>query len=194
MNFDFAHLIYLVIFIIFIGGFLFGKGALKKFKQLLIWFVIFIVIFAGVTYKDVLTNNRILANLIPGHGITEKNKIIFYASEDGHFYINSIINGQKIIFLVDTGATDIVLNKRDAKKIGINPSSLKYTKFYQTANGTVKGANIVLYDFNIANKIILTNVNASVNNGNMNISLLGIKFLNSLKKYEVSQNKLTIYF
>lgn len=42
-------------------------------------------------------------------------------AEDGHYYVHLAINGQKIIFLADTGASGIVLSPADARSLGIDP-------------------------------------------------------------------------
>ena len=74
----------------------------------------------------------------------KSQQIIVSIASDQHFYIRTQINGVTIKFLIDTGASDVVLSSTDAKKIGINLKKLKFTKQYNTANGTVFGANIRL--------------------------------------------------
>ena len=39
--------------------------------------------------------------------------------ENGHYHVYGTVNGVKIRFLIDTGASDIVLDPDDARRIGI---------------------------------------------------------------------------
>ena len=80
-----------------------------------------------------------VANVTPRQGIEQLDSraISFYASEDGHYYIEADVEGTAILFLVDTGASDVVLTKADAERLRYEPDHLDYTKLYNTANGTV---------------------------------------------------------
>lgn len=61
-------------------------------------------------------------------------KLILNRHKDGHFRLQAKINGKKITFLIDTGATTTALSKRFAKTINIaDGSPLKVV----TANGSV---------------------------------------------------------
>ena len=122
------------------------KNIKRNLIYLSIWLVIFLVLFIIFSYREFFLNNRIIAQLRPGYAIyNQKNdSISFYAAEDGHFYANLYVNKVKIRFLLDTGASNIVLSKQDAKKANINIDNLKYNKRYSTANGIVLGARINL--------------------------------------------------
>ena len=87
----------------------------------------------------------------------------------------------------------MVLNQKDARKIGINAKNLVFNRIYQTANGKSYGASVILNKVEI-NGLIFKQVPASVNSGNMGISLLGMRFLRNFKKYEFSQNKLILTY
>ncbi|PIR34787.1 MAG: TIGR02281 family clan AA aspartic protease, partial [Alphaproteobacteria bacterium CG11_big_fil_rev_8_21_14_0_20_44_7] len=110
----------------------------------------------------------------------------------GHYHIDTEINGVTIKFMVDTGASDVVLTKNDAKKLGINLHNLDYTKMYNTANGITYGAPIVINKIKIDNFVIY-NIKASVNNSEMEQSLLGMSFLDKLGGYEVRNGILTLW-
>ena len=45
-------------------------------------------------------------------------------AEDGHYYAQLQIQGQEISFMVDTGASDVVLTQADARKLGFDPAGL----------------------------------------------------------------------
>ena len=71
--------------------------------------------------------------------------------------------------MVDTGATDVVLTQRDAERIGLDPETLNYTQRAMTANGTVRGAPVMLDRFEFAG-IEDLRVRATVNEGDLRVS------------------------
>ncbi|MFH2044881.1 MAG: TIGR02281 family clan AA aspartic protease [Pseudomonadota bacterium] len=93
----------------------------------------------------------------------------------------------------DTGASDIVLSPHDAKKIGIETNKLRFDRFYETANGTVRGSSIRISDLRIL-EIQLKQIGASVNEVAMRNSLLGMTFFKRLKSCEVRNDVLTLYW
>ena len=165
----------LLLFLIFPIFYQSSSQILTKLKYLLIWFVIFAIIFVIVSYREDFFNSKIIANLIPGHAEYNEKEMIFYAANDGHFYIDTKVNGRKIMFLLDTGASDIILSKYDAVKLGFDLEKLNYNKLYFTANGKVKAASVVL-DRIIVGDMEFRNIRASVNNAEMQGSLLGMSF------------------
>ena len=58
----------------------------------------------------------------------------FWWAADGHYYLSVDINGAPVNFVVDTGATDLVLTRKDAARVGLDPDSLIYQGRANTAN------------------------------------------------------------
>jgi aspartyl protease family protein len=158
-----------------------------KLKHLAIWLS---VIFMGV----LLYNNKYLfKNFIPyvSHE-TSDGKIEIQKSQDGHFYIMLKMNGVNVLFLIDTGATTTSLTAKDAERIGIDVSKLKFNQMVNTANGTSFVASTEVKDVIIGGtKIDSMWVMVSKNMDGQ--SLLGMNFLNRMKGYEVRQNRMVIY-
>ena len=63
------------------------------------------------------------------------------AGKNGHFEVDAQANGQSVRFMVDTGATSIILTEEDARRAGIQPSSLRYSEQIRTANGVIEAEN-----------------------------------------------------
>ena len=112
-------------------------------------------------------------------------------SRDGHFWIDAEVNGRQIRFLVDTGASDVVLTREDADRLGILLQPQDYSLIYRTASGTTRAAPVQLDDVSVGT-LHLWNVEAAVNQSNMDVSLLGQSFLSRLSGFEVSGNILTL--
>ncbi|MCE3233632.1 MAG: hypothetical protein K0R98_1889 [Rickettsiaceae bacterium] len=103
------------------------------------------------------------------------------------------VNGEPVEFMLDTGASDVVITRKIAKQIGINPKDLEFTKIYNTANGTVRGAPILIETIEIGGRRI-QNVRASVNDSDLTSPLLGMSFLDKLQGYEVRDGVLKLWF
>jgi len=116
----------------------------------------------------------------------------FPADTDGHFRVDAMVNGVPVRFLVDTGASIVVLNPADAQHIGLNLDRLAYTDSAETANGKVEAAPIMIQEILIG-PIRLTDVAAAVDRQNTMTSLLGMSFLSRLEGYEVSSGELTLH-
>ena len=192
---DSGQIIYEVLIILFISSSLaFGK-IWQKFKYLTIWAGIFFILVIGYSYRFELAGvkDKVLAEFVPAKGFQKKTDAIsFPISSDGHFYIRAEVNDIPIMFLVDTGASHIVLSPSDAGKLGIKVNELRFDRFYETANGNGRGASIKIADLRIGG-IHLKKIGASVNEAEMRNSLIGMTFFKRLKSYEVKNDVLTLY-
>lgn len=97
-------------------------------------------------------------------------------ARDGHYYLTLQINGQDVRFMADTGASNMVLARGDAERLGIDLSSLAYLGQAMTANGPVRMARIRLPDV-VLGPFTDREVPAFVTDGDMDISLLGMDYL-----------------
>lgn len=166
----------------------------KTIKYLGTWLVIALISISIYSYRHQFYDfkDRILGEINPSHARTRNTgTIVINMSQNNHFYMKLRINGKDIKFMIDTGASDVVLNKQDAKLIGINFKKLIFNKRYQTANGISWGANILLERIKVGN-VEFNDVQASVNKSNMGTSLLGMSFLRKFKKYEFYQDRLIL--
>ncbi|HLD77108.1 MAG TPA: TIGR02281 family clan AA aspartic protease [Rickettsiales bacterium] len=169
-----------------------------KFSQALKYFAIWgVVAFVGIvlySYRFEFSSfkNRILGEVNPASArLDGEGRLVVNISQDGHFYLDTKINNQSVRFMIDTGASDIVLNINDAKKVGIDSQNLVFDKRYHTANGVVLGASIRLKEIEIAG-VKFYDVRASVNSADLGVSLLGMEFLRQFRRYEFYQDKLML--
>jgi clan AA aspartic protease (TIGR02281 family) len=127
-------------------------------------------------------------------GYSEDDSGLEYAVEadpSGHYLIEAAVNGAPVTFLVDTGASDIVLTLDDARRAGLRPGTLAFTQRFATANGEVRGAPVVLREVRIG-QLRRFDVAASVNEAPLGVSLLGMSFLEQLSGYEVERGRLIL--
>ena len=126
-----------------------------------------------------------------GSQSTEGNRITVPISRDGHYYLRLAVNDVAIDFVVDTGATDLVLNQQDAKRIGIDVSGLSFYGRAATANGVVETANITLDTIQIGD-VVDHDVRAVVSGGELFGSLLGMGYLQRWGRIEIANEVLTL--
>ena len=112
-------------------------------------------------------------------------------SQDGHYYLTLDVNGKSVRFVVDTGATEIVLSRNDAARIGLDVENLVYSSRAFTANGIVQTAPVRLEQIGFGG-IGESGIRAVVNNGEMSESLLGMSYLNRFSTLSISNGTLTL--
>ena len=112
-------------------------------------------------------------------------------ADDGQFHIRAEVGGVPVSFILDTGASDVMLTPAHARRLGFDPASLAYTRRYETANGTVEGAPVTLPAVDIG-LIHLAEVAASVSQAEGGSSLLGMSFLGRLSSFHIEGQKLTL--
>lgn len=163
-------------------------------KQALAWVAIGLVLVIGYSYRDVFSDMgmRVRTEIAPSTPVVSEPGTA-YLSRDmtGHFHADAMVNGTHIRFLVDTGASDVALSAEDARRAGIDPSTLSYTTAYRTANGVIHSARVKLDTVTVGG-ITLRNVDASVSQGELGMSLLGMSFLGQLGSVEVRGERLVL--
>ena len=141
------------------------------------------------------------AALKAGEGKAKSEQRAAYASDEfvvppgpgGHFLVMLDVNGTPVRFLVDTGATMVTLTAEDAERVGLPVRALDYSTRVQTANGQVGVASVILRDMQLG-KLEIRDVEASVTQAQMNISLLGMSFLRRLSSFEVRSEGLILRY
>lgn len=94
----------------------------------------------------------------------------------GHYFTSGQVNGRRVDFLIDTGATHLAFNKQTAIDLGINFRAGKASSA-STANGVVPIFIVNLESVSVGG-VTVHNVSASVHlDGSPSIALLGNSFL-----------------
>lgn len=116
---------------------------------------------------------------------------VLEADRNGHFWLAAFVNGERMTFVVDTGASDITLSPADARRLGFRPETLSFDRRFQTANGEIQGAGVRLREFRVGQES-LYEVPAVVVDAPLAVSLLGMGFLRRLDGYEVRDDRLVL--
>lgn len=120
-----------------------------------------------------------------------RREIAVHANRSGQFIVDATVNGEPTRFLIDTGASVMVLSPEDARRIGFNTNTLTYSERYRTANGIAIGAPVTLREFRIGT-FTLHDVPATVMARPIPVSLLGMSVLSQFAGHTVEGNKLVL--
>lgn len=112
--------------------------------------------------------------------------------KDGHFWANATVNSKAVRFLVDTGATQVVLTPTDAQRLGFPASSLTYDQKVITANGPSFAALVTLNSVGVGQSTV-RNVQALVVKEGLSTSLLGMSYLGRLSRFEATPSSLILH-
>lgn len=110
----------------------------------------------------------------------------------GHFRTSGRIDGQRMGFMVDTGASVVALNESSAALFGLRPTPGQYTASVTTANGTIKGARARLDRVEVGG-LVVRDVDAMVlPDEALSENLLGLSFLSKLKRFEYANGQMVL--
>jgi aspartyl protease family protein len=110
----------------------------------------------------------------------------------GHFQTEGRIDGQRIGFMLDTGASVVALNETSAARFGLRPSASEYNATVSTANGTIKAARTRIAMLDVGG-IIVRDVDAMVlPDAALSENLLGLSFLSRLKRFEFANGQMVL--
>lgn len=110
---------------------------------------------------------------------------------DGHFWAEAQVNGKRVRFLVDTGATTVALTAADATRLGLDLDELAFDRPVSTASGEVRAAMVELDYISVAGARV-EKVQALVLEKGLKASLLGMSYLGRLSKFEATPTALIL--
>lgn len=185
---DIGRLAYLSLLLLAVSIWLFSTNRNRlsqSLQQIAIWGLIFLGLITAYGFRDIIR-----AQLTPKSTfVLSQNSVVLRRAADGHFQARLEVNGVPVDFIVDTGATDIVLTRRDADRIGFDPDRLRYYGRAGTANGTVRTADVRLEVVKFG-EITDYGLSASVNDGELFGSLLGMSYLNLFSEVRISGDEM----
>ena len=189
-NLPFDRLIYLVILGTAIAGWFIAENRQslgKSARMALAWGLIFLGFVAAYgLWED------IQGDFLPQQAVLEDGRLIeIPRGRDGHFHLMLELDGTDVDFLVDTGASDVVLTKNDAERIGLDLDDLAFVGTARTANGEVRTAYTTIGEIALG-PVIFRNVSVAVNSGEMSGSLLGMAYLDRFSRIEIAGGQMRL--
>ena len=159
----------------------------KTVQMAAAWGLIFLGGIAAVgLWDDIRRTVRPSLGVVTGDGQVEVPR-----APDGHYYLTLVVNEKPIEFMVDTGASQVVLTEADARRVGLDVNNLAYTGRAMTANGEVRTAPVKLGSIELG-PVLDRDVTAWVNEGELDQSLLGMAYLRRWDRIEISGRALIL--
>src|SRR5207302_7994748 len=135
--------VYLLMAIMLVSGALMSRRepAAKLITIALAWVAIFAAGFILFTFRDNLgwVAQRLKAEAV-GTPVEQGRETRIPMAIDGHFWVEARLNGQKVRFLVDSGATMTTVDRQTALKAGVEVSPQR-DQFVRTGNGIIRGSS-----------------------------------------------------
>ncbi len=152
-------------------------GGIGRWMMILSWALLLVLL--SFLFNDILEKqnnpNQEPLTLQDAQGASQ---VVLQRNRAGHYVANGRINGQPVLFLLDTGATDVAISDELAKSLDL-PRGRQLIS--QTANGTVISWQTRLAEVALGG-ITLNDVRASVlPTMTGNEVLLGMSFLKRLE-------------
>lgn len=187
---EYGRLLYLLLLLCVVGSWVFvqtRQGLSTALQQLAIWVFIFLGVIAGYgLWEDIRQTVRPQQSVM-----SEAGRVIVPRAPDGHYYLTLTVNEAPVEFLVDTGASEVVLSTDDARRAGLEPETLAYLGRANTANGVVRTASVRVDQLSLG-EIRDHNLRVSVNQGEMDKSLLGMSYLQRWSSIEIRNGALVL--
>ena len=186
---DYGRIAYLLILAVAIGGWFLAenRGNLgKSARQAVAWGLIFVGVVAGYGLWSDIRDDVMPRQSVIGQGVIEVPR-----GFDGHYRLTLNLNNVPVNFIVDTGASDVLLTREDAQRVGLDLNDLVFSGIANTANGTVTTAHARIANVRLGD-ISDQNLSVSVNGGDMDGSLLGMTYLQRFQKIEIAAGKLIL--
>ncbi|MFC4348183.1 TIGR02281 family clan AA aspartic protease [Kordiimonas lipolytica] len=174
----------LIIILIFGGAAAFWSRSsiLRLAKMAGLWALIIAGIATFYLYRSDL-GNRFMSAIDPSGVVSTEEGLMVHRSRDGHFWMKARLNGVDVRFMVDTGASNVVLSPDDARRIGINTGILDYSGRATTANGVVSYARATISTLGLGEETFY-DVPVTINGADMDGSLLGMTVLKEFSSIE----------
>jgi aspartyl protease family protein len=128
----------------------------------------------------------------PRQPTTSGRSLTVESGRDGHFQVEARIDGRFIDFMVDTGATMVIIRESDAARVGIRPMRSDYTATVSTANGKIKAAPAKLERVEVGGITVYDVPALVLPDEALWKNLLGMSFLSRLKRYEYANGRMVL--
>ena len=177
--------IYLLMAFMLVFGALMARR--EPFARMLTMALAWISIFAGgfviFTFRDDLgyVTQRLRAEAT-GEPVKQGREIRIPMALDGHFWVDGFVNGRRVKFLVDSGASVTTIGRETAKEVGVQASPTR-NQIVRTGNGFIRVATGSAGKLEVGD-IERENIAVHIADEE-DLNVLGMNFLSSLQRWGV---------
>jgi aspartyl protease family protein len=128
----------------------------------------------------------------PAPAATNSRMVVIPRDSRGHFQIEARVDGRRLNFMVDTGASTIALTTDAAARLGHHPAPRDFTMNVRTANGSVRAAPVRLNMVEVGDLVVRDVAAMVIADGVLSENLLGLSFLTKLRRFEYANGRLVL--
>jgi aspartyl protease family protein len=128
----------------------------------------------------------------PAQSSAGQHTMVLASDRAGHFQVDARVDGRPIDFVVDTGASLVVMRESAAAQVQIFPKASDYTARVSTANGTIKAAPTTLGRIQVGDITVFDVPALVLPDEALDKNLLGASFLSRLKRYEYANGRMVL--
>src|SRR5579862_2282923 len=110
----------------------------------------------------------------------------------GHFATSARVDGRRMDFMIDTGASLVALRASDAASLGVHPAAREFSTEVKTANGSVRAAQTQLGMVEISGVTVRDVAALVLPDEALSENLLGMSFLLRLRHFEYENGRLVL--
>lgn len=177
------------------AGRLLARGGARTLRYAVLWSALFAVALTGYANREDLrpAYDRVRGNIYPSVALsTAQGEAELRRAWDGHYRAEAEVNGVRMMLMIDTGASMVLLPYEQVRELGIDPAGLDYSLAVATANGASTVAPVRLSSIKIG-PIAAFDVQAAVAQpGRLKIGLLGMSFIDKLSEISFRGETLTL--
>lgn len=177
--------VYLVMAIMLVLGSLMARRErfARSLTMALAWIAIFSGGFVVFTFRDDLGYvAQRLRSEATGEPVRQGREIRIPMAIDGHFWVDGLVNGKKVKFLIDSGATMTTIGRETASEVGVKVSPNR-NQIVRTGNGFIRVATGNAAELEVGD-IKRQNVALHIADDE-DLNVLGMNFLSSLQRWGV---------
>lgn len=191
-----AEIIWLMLAMVLVGSALISRrwsltGALS---MALWWVAIFVIALAIFSYRSEIGGvaNRIKSEVTgEAQQRIEGSTLRINKSLDGHFWVNALVNGQDMRFLIDSGASITAMSENAAIDAGLNIDQSGFPMVLTTANGSVEARRSNIATLEIG-PLRASDLPIVVSPAFGDVNVLGMNFLSRLKSWRVEGDEMIL--
>jgi aspartyl protease family protein len=193
-NFSGVNMAYIIVGLVLVGSALaarripIGQGL----KMALAWVGIFAAAYVLFLFRGEGQEiwRRIVADVSGTSGVQQGAAMRIAKGDDGHFHVTAAVNGHRVDFLVDSGATITTISPESARAANVESDGGPPVPVI-TANGTAMSQPAIAAKFSVG-VIERTDEKLHISEMTDADNLLGMSFLSSLKSWRVEGNTLIL--
>jgi len=121
-----------------------------------------------------------------------QHTMVLSSDRAGHFQVGARVDGRPIDFMVDSGASLVIMRESSAAQVQIFPKPADYTARVATANGTIRAAPTKLDRIEVGDITIFDVPALILPDEALGQNLLGVSFLSRLKRYEYANGRMVL--